>query len=157
MEWRDVVGWEGLYKVSDQGDIWSVRNEMVLKPMHRKEQYFRVCLSRMGWRVTIPVHEIVAKAFIGPKPKGLEICHNNGNGFDNAKTNIRYDTHVNNCMDAVSYGTHSHGERHGRSKLTKAQVLEIRASTKSGKDLAIQYDVSRSLVSLIRNQKLWRV
>ena len=43
-----------------------------------------------------------------------------------------------------------------KSKLTEAEVLEIRASTKSGVDLAIDYGVTKGLITHIRKRRVWR-
>jgi hypothetical protein len=48
------------------------------------------------------------------------------------------------------------GERQGRSKLTEAQVIEIRADeTSTHAELARKYGVTRQLIELIRHQKRW--
>jgi hypothetical protein len=54
-------------------------------------------------------------------------------------------------------GRHQHGEKHWKSKLTSSQVLEIRRRYSRGKgsELACEYGVSKSLISLIMNRKIW--
>src|SRR3546814_12305779 len=54
------------------------------------------------------VHDLVTEAFIGPKPRGLEVCHNNGTRNDNRLVNLRYDTRSANAMDRHLHGTLPH-------------------------------------------------
>lgn len=63
-------------------------------------------LAIMMDRKLIPVHQLVALAFIGPRPDGMDVCHNNGDGQDNRPGNLRYDTRTSNNRDTVAHGTH---------------------------------------------------
>ena len=75
LELRDVVGFEGLYKVSPKGDIWSVRSERFLKPAGGKGNYQMVLLQVNGKKTYDYVHRIVAKAYI-PNPNNWpEVNH----------------------------------------------------------------------------------
>ncbi len=51
------------------------------------------------------VHSLVAKAFIGLKPDGLVVCHNDGNTLNTNADNLRYDTLSNNMKDRIRHGT----------------------------------------------------
>lgn len=51
------------------------------------------------------VHVLVAEAFHGERPPGLEVCHNNGIDTDNRPENLRYDTHAGNMQDKRIHGT----------------------------------------------------
>ena len=44
--WRDVKGYEGLYKISNYGDVWSVRKQMLLKKGKCGREYYRVVLTK---------------------------------------------------------------------------------------------------------------
>lgn len=57
------------------------------------------------------VHSLVALAFIGPRPHGYEVCHNNGNPLDNRVDNLRYGTSADNKLDQVRHGTHEKAAR----------------------------------------------
>lgn len=78
------------------------------------------------------VHRLVLLAWVGPPPEGTEACHNNGIPWDNRVENLRWDTHRRNLHDMVRHGTLSCGERSGKSKLTSAQVAEIRRRRAAG-------------------------
>ena len=65
-------------------------------------------------------------------------------------------THADNHDDKKRKGRSNTGMRHGHSKLTDAQVLEIRSSTLRQRDLAAQYGVTQSVISEVRSGKAWR-
>lgn len=113
--WLPVVGFEGLYEVSDSGQIRSLdritatgqrRKGRILKLSKNQDGYLKACLSGKGSRKSVLAHHAVAAAFIGQRPDGLVVCHNNGNAFDNRSTNLRYDTVASNVQDSVEHGTH---------------------------------------------------
>lgn len=72
------------------------------------------------------VQSLVMEAFVGPRPEGKEIAHNNGDPTDNRLTNLRYATHLENEADKLRHGTRSIGERNGAARLQGWQVAEIR-------------------------------
>jgi hypothetical protein len=117
--WRPVVGYEGRYEVSDQGQVRSrdrnvsyvvngqTRNRFfpgrMLSPQTGTTGgYVHVVLPGLG---TVNVQRLVMAAFVGPRPAGLVICHNNGDGADNRLENLRYDTQSENLKDAVTHKT----------------------------------------------------
>lgn len=121
-EWLPVPGFAGLYEVSDRGSVRSlervvgqpgrqrVQRGRVLKP-DRSDRYYRVTLSRESRTYRRSVHGLVAEAFIGPKPEGLQICHSDGDSRNNCAGNLRYDTASENALDRVRHGTHSNARK----------------------------------------------
>ena len=118
MTWGPVRDFQG-YEVSDTGSIQSVDRIVidslgrqaryrgrVLKQIRDSAGYAVVNLSLNGKSYRRRVHELVADAFLGPRPPGLEVCHGpNGTG-DNSVGNLRYDTHTENVRDSVRGRTH---------------------------------------------------
>lgn len=112
--WRPVPGYEGYYSVSDAGQVRSeprldalnrpVKGRM-LRPGVSGSGYLTVNLWRNGRGYTVPVHVAVALAFLGERPEGQEVCHNDGDRTNNQVWNLRYDTRSANQRDAVSHGT----------------------------------------------------
>ena len=116
-EWRPVVGWESTHEVSSLGrvrrlDRWVKHpsGKRVFSPGHvmsgsvKGHIYRRVGLAVDRYERTVYVHQIVAAAFLGPRPRGLEVCHGNGNPLDNRVENLRYDTPSENSYDTVRHG-----------------------------------------------------
>lgn len=121
--WLPVVGYEGLYEVSDHGRVRSIRRVVMRSdgtPLPVAERILAgytnvesngatrrtVNLSCDGRRRTRYIHSLVMEAFIGPRPAGADICHGNGDGADNSLSNLRYDSRSANLLDAVRHGTH---------------------------------------------------
>lgn len=89
-QWRDVVGYEGLYKVSDLGKVRSVRRRRLLRPGIKSTGYAQVTLSRDGVNRYYSVHRIVAAAFL-PNPNALpQVNHKNGKKQDNRLANLEW-------------------------------------------------------------------
>jgi len=116
-EWRAIPGYEGLYEASSVGRFrsldriaggrrpWRVKGR-VLKPSLNPNGYPFVVLSRDGVPKSMALHRLVALAFLGPRPAGLEVCHNDGDKLNSAIANLRYDTASANAYDSVRHGTH---------------------------------------------------
>jgi hypothetical protein len=72
------------------------------------------------------VHILVAEAFHGPCPPGKEVNHKDTDKLNNRSGNLEYLTRKKNMEHAVKNGLTAKGERHGNSKLTEADVKEIK-------------------------------
>lgn len=105
------------------------------------------------------IHQLVAEAFIGPRPEGLETCHNDGDPTNNHVGNLRYATHAENAADMVKHGTQAKGEMHGHAKLTEPDVLEIKRLLREGRlmsrEIAERYGVSATAIAQIKRGKNW--
>lgn len=118
-KWLPVVGWEGLYEVSDQGRVRSldritygrngstrVARGRILTPATGSTGYLTVSLSNRSHHKMRMVHILVAEAFIGARPAGHYCCHGDGVKLNNNLVNLRWDTPSGNMQDAVRHGTH---------------------------------------------------
>jgi len=99
--WKPVVGYEGLYEVSDHGRVRSVTSGHVLQPMLFKG-YPRVGLCRDALSKKVFVHTLVAAAFISPRPEKHEVNHKDGDPENNRDTNLEYLTHPDNIAHGVN-------------------------------------------------------
>jgi hypothetical protein len=99
-EWRPVPGFRD-YEVSSLGQIASIKrgSRQILAGGKTEMGYRNVLLYTNGHRVGRRVHQIVALAFLGPRPDGLEIRHLDGNKLNNALNNLAYGTHEENLAD----------------------------------------------------------
>lgn len=121
--WLPVVGYEGLYEVSDLGGVrgcdrraWNGHGYhllpgQVLKTRLDSHGRPQVSLYKSGERWTPRTYRLVLEAFVGPCPEGEEACHNNGDPLDNRLENLRWDTHEANMLDAVRQRTHNNARK----------------------------------------------
>src|SRR5690606_32223922 len=116
--WTTVVG-ASFYEVSTEGRVRSV--DRVVTTSHgqrsrRRGRVLRGTVASNGYpMVTIAyddgarryrtVHGLVAEAFIGPRPDGAHVCHQDGDRCNARLANLRYDTAGGNYADAMSHGT----------------------------------------------------
>jgi hypothetical protein len=108
-QWLPVPGYEGLYQVSDDGQVLSAPRPRarggLLKQFDDGHGYPHVTLTRGGRQKRFGVHQLVALAFIGPRPPGQEVRHLDGNSANPAVSNLAYGTHVENLLDKRRHGT----------------------------------------------------
>ena len=98
-QWKPVFGFEGLYEVSDHGNVKSRFKQ--LKPSLKKQcGHMRVNICGKGFYI----HRLAMAAFIGPCPDGMEVCHNDGNPANNKLSNLRYGTRKENVADQIKHG-----------------------------------------------------
>ena len=126
--WKDVVGFEGLYRVSDKGKVHSVARKdsigrkcggRMLTPRYDKDGYLRVTLHKNGKHKTRFIHRLVAGAFV-PNPNGYsEINHRDENKVNNYANNLEWCTREYNN----NYGTRS--ERSGQAQSKKVKAINI--------------------------------
>lgn len=158
-EWRAIQNYP-YYQVSNLGRVRCfkkggrkriiVETPKILKPRaHITNGRLYVQLYNEKGAKTFRIATLVLTAFIGLCPSGMEACHGENGHTDNRLSNLRWDTHANNMVDAVNRGEMSHGENHLSAKLTDAQVVEIRTRFNNGErgtDLAVAYQVGKSAI-----------
>ena len=101
-EWRDVVGYEGLYSVNDMGDIFSHITNKILKHSITPTGYHTVELFRRDGSKSkrLLIHRLVATAFL-PNPNNCpQINHLDENKSNNAVSNLEWCTAKQN----MNYG-----------------------------------------------------
>jgi hypothetical protein len=166
VEYREVPGFRD-YRVGDDGSVWSRLNRKDVgptKPDWRRMSpgfcrgYHLYGLRRGRRRFNRLAHTLVLSAFRGPRPPGMEACHNDGNRANNCLSNLRWDTRKANHADAIRHGTHPRGDAHGCAKLTESGARYILRATAQGcrqADLARELGVSESIVSRVVLRKTW--
>jgi len=118
--WKPVPGYEGLYWVSDLGNVKSLNynhtgEEQILRPRKGTGGYLKVLLCKNGKKKNCYVHRLVWEAFNGPIPKGMQINHLNEDKTDNRLENLSLMTPKQN----LNYGT-----RNVRAAKTKSKKVE---------------------------------
>ena len=98
--WKDIKGYEGLYQISDQGNVFSVRSNKILKLGLKSGGYKKVNLSKNGLTKTYTIHRLVAEAFI-PNPNNLPCINHKDERLSN------------NCVDNLEWCTVSYNINYG--------------------------------------------
>ena len=170
-EWRDVVGYEGFYEVSNLGRVRNAAKRQGTRPgkIHcprpygsRKrsgECYWAVALRKNGTAKNFNVARLVSEAFIGPRPEGMEVNHKDDNKANNAEVNLEYVTPAVNKQKGWETGAYwHHGQAHPRAKLTDDQVRLIWSIRNDGyaeKDVADYFGVAFNVVGNIWRKRIW--
>lgn len=114
--WRSVPGYEGAYEVSDKGRVRSLDRTAVDRRGGKRTfrgrmltlgydglGYPSISVCRSGTSRKRLVHKLVTEAFLGPCPKGKEVCHNDGDHSNSRLNNLRYDTKRSNVLDCMRH------------------------------------------------------
>lgn len=161
-KWLPVVGWEGLYEVSDQGRVRSLprqtrtgrRGGKLLSLRSVSTGAHVVLLCDSGRKRFVHVYRLVAEAFLGPAPgPDTEVRHLDDNRLDSRLVNLAYGSRSDNMVDAVRNG------RHNKAKLTIDQVRTIKSMIAAGsthRSLAERYGVAPVTISAIASGRNWR-
>lgn len=124
-EWRAIPGYEGLYCISEFGDVMSYpkghyKTTRFLRGYTTIQGYRIVGLSKKGKRQwNLGVHRLVALAFIGPCPDDKEVNHIDGDPSNNHVSNLEYVTHAENMQ-----------HMHDLHKINNARIKRRVAETK---------------------------
>lgn len=134
--WKDIPDYEGIYQASNlgrikslvrkkwNGKVWHEISGVILVPILSKKGYLTVMLYKDSMRKRIPVHRLVAQAFL-INPLGLpEINH-----IDETRTN--------NHVDNLEFCTHQYNLNYGTYQLRKAERMSkpVTQKTKSGETI----------------------
>lgn len=135
--WASIPRYAGLYEASEDGRIRSTSRTYlrsdgrtgrlrgrILRPGAGTHGYLIVSLYRGGRNTkhTEQVHVLVAEAFHGPRPDGLDVMHLDADRANNAATNLRYGTRSENIRQVVAEGNHN---QRSKSTCPRGHALEL--------------------------------
>jgi RNA:NAD 2'-phosphotransferase (TPT1/KptA family) len=106
-----------------------------------------------GPKKRFAVHDLVARAFHGPRPIGTVVCHRNDDPGDARPENLCYGTQKENVQQALSRGRMIHGDRSHLAKVTDRECLQMLALLRKGQtviEVAALFGVSCSHVYMLR-------
>ena len=170
--WKDIEGYEGLYQVSNLGNVKSWHTHggkcgALLNTTLNKDGYCIVTLHKESKHKSYLVHRIVAYLFITNVHNKPHINHIDGNKQNNKINNLEWVTPIENYIHAIkndlinqSRITRHRGINHHKTKLNEQQVKEIYKLAIHDNikmvDIAERYNISPSNVKNIKNKITWK-
>ena len=171
--WKDVVGYVGLYKVSNLGKVKRLSRssvdclgrpytlkEAILKPNKIKGNYYQLKLTNNYIETSILLHRLVCEAFHGPAPAGKNfVNHKIGDKSNNRADNLEWCSFQENVDHAVLNGLRCRGSSSHKHKLVEEQILEIcRLRDTEGLsryELAAKFNISHRNICNILSGDSW--
>lgn len=140
--WKDVEGYEGLYRVSNKGRIKSLNYKntqriKILKQYESTNGYLRTCLCKNGIAKFFLIHRLVAQAFINNQHNLLEVNHIDGNKQNNNVNNLEWCTRSENNVHAIKNNL----RKIKRGKDNPNSKIIYQKDIKTGKILNIFYGI----------------
>lgn len=152
------------YEVSSEGVVrraiggqGAIAGKVLKWHTHTSTGYPDVRFSVNGKQTSIPVHRIVAVAFLGDRPSNMQIRHLDGNKMNNHIDNLCFGTAKENAQDKIQHGRSSQGIKNPKNKLTEEQVNRIKSmqGKVEAKHVAYIFGLNKSTVYRIWNKKYW--
>ena len=163
--WKPIPGYEGLYEVSDSGQVRSMdrvdrlgrkRRGRILRGGDSKG-YRNVMLSKDGTVFAVTVHRLVACAFLAGE--GAQIRHLDGDCTNNRAGNLAWGTPKENAADKERHGRTARGERIGRARFSAdfvKRVLEYGAQGLGPSEIGRLVGESKSRMHELLTRKTWK-
>lgn len=153
--WRSVEN-NSKYEVSNEGRVRRASNKRLLK-LTTSNGYKRVMLGQKG--PIVLVHRLVLSAFLRSPIEKEECNHKNGIRSDNRLVNLEWCTRSENVLHKINILKNGIGMKHGLSRFTDKEVMDMRARRLSGESLVSigkLYKTSHQTVLRIANGKAWK-
>ena len=169
--WLDVLNFEGLYQVSNLGNVRSLqkskkhskKDSILLRPNKTRYGYNHVVLTKGDKKCDFLVHRLVAAAFIQNPENKPCVNHKDSDKTNNNVNNLEWCTHKENIRHAIDsnrmdWTKAKRGSEHGMAILNEEKVLAIKRALKfkTIKEVSIIFDISYNLTYMIAKEKNWK-
>lgn len=143
-EWKDITGYEGLYKISNWGRVWSYISNDYREPVFTGK-YYQIKLCKNGETDFPLVHRLVAQHFLDNPNNLPEVNHKDENKLNNNVDNLEWCTHKYN----VNYGTRN--ARIGKTKGKPVICIETGVTYPSVMEAERQTGISNGNITQVCN------
>ena len=155
--WKVIPSTEGRYSASNRGRIRrnagpQCRKTRIVNPTRKNRAKLVIEVKHQPKRLQVAVHNLVAEAWLGPCPDGLEVNHKNRDRHDNRPENLEYVTHAENIQHAKMTGVRNN------TKLSPDAVRAMRRMRASGAHIdaiANRFGVTRGCAYGVLSRKTW--
>lgn len=157
MKLHDIEGWEGMYSVDKEGNIFSHRSNIYLKEEIDKDGYHRIRLCKHQKKFRYNRHRLVALTFIDNPKNKAEVNHKDGNKNNNNVENLEWVTRQENSLHSTRVLKKNVGESHGNTKLKVKDVIKIKELLQeyTPKQVSDKLNLKYHLVYDIKRGKTW--
>lgn len=158
--WRNIKGYARLYRVSDRGNVYSLKTKKNLHLNKTTAGYMQVTLCKMFSKKSALVHRLVAEAFLD-NPKNLPMVnHKDSNPANNYFRNLEWCDQKHNVNHYIKAGRRDRkGERAGMAKLKNENIPIIREMYKHGKtrkEIGLRFNVNPTTIYDVIMNKTWK-
>lgn len=175
---KDIIGYED-YQISNKGRVIAKEKKVRYTHAITKKEHFRTTEkkflkvylnNRTGYKFVqlykdkksknFNIHRLVAINFLNNHDNLDQVNHIDGNKHNNTVENLEWCSNEYNHEHATKTGLKASKEKISTSKLTEEKVFYIREFIKicvTHEKLAEIFNVSRSTISLISNNKTWKL
>ena len=155
--WKVIPSTGGRYSASNLGRIRrnvgpQCRKTRIVNPTRKNRAKLVIEVKHQPKRLQVAVHNLVAEAWLGPCPDGLEVNHKDRNRHNNRVENLEYISHTENMRHAMLVGENR------RRKLDQHAVRQIRRMRAAGMhvdDIRSRFGVTRTCVYCVLSGKTW--
>lgn len=109
-KWKDVKNYEGIYQVSNLGNIKTIRKNKIMK-LNKRNGYYQICLRKNENRESKQVHRLVAEAFIDNPLNKKVVNHKDFNPLNNNVNNLEWCTQKENINWSICNMKHQHNTK----------------------------------------------
>ena len=99
--WVDIKGFKGIYKISNHGRVYSLKNNIIRKPKTNNRGYWQIALHKDGKEHMFLLHRLVAIHFVNNPHNYPQVNHKDENKDNNRADNLEWCTNEYNAL----YGT----------------------------------------------------
>ena len=140
--WKDIPSYEGLYQISNYGNVKSIKRDKILKPQVNGRGYLSVGLSKNGKHKTFRLNRLVMITFVGYVEGKDQVNHIDGDKTNNRLDNLEWCTQSENMIHAFANGLYKKKKR----RVRKIRCKETGDIYDSGADASRKLGYDKSTI-----------